>query len=101
MATFKVDKEQTKNSISILKTLLSSCEEAYNKEIPVSSFGKGDTHNELVDLCKNIKESCRCLGEVINNTILFLGGASDMFDTADKSSATNISVFGEGGGGSR
>ena len=71
MSTFKVDKEQVDNSVETLRKLLEECEEAYTKEIPESTVDKGHTHNELSDLCNNIKTTCYYLGELINNTIIF------------------------------
>lgn len=90
MSTFKVDKEQVDNSVETLRKLLEECEEAYTKEIPESTVDKGQTHNELSDLCNNIKTTCYYLGELINNTILFLGKSSEMFEMSDKESAAAI-----------
>lgn len=90
MSTFKVDKEQVDNSVETLRKLLEECEEAYTKEIPESTVDKGQTHNELSDLCNNIKTTCYYLGELINNTILFLGKSSEMFEISDKESAAAI-----------
>lgn len=90
MSTFKVDKEQVDNSVETLRKLLEECEEAYTKEIPESTVDKGHTHNELSDLCNNIKTTCYYLGELINNTILFLGKSSKMFEISDKESAAAI-----------
>lgn len=90
MGTFKVDNEKVNDSVKTLNKLLDECEELYNKEIPESDIDKGLTHNELYNLCQNIRKTCQCLGELINNTILFLGKSSEMFDTSDKESASAI-----------
>lgn len=90
MNTFKVDNEQVNNSVETLRKLLEECEEAYQKEIPESAIDKGQTHNELDELCQNMKTTCYCLGELINNTLLFLGQSSEMFEMSDKESAAAI-----------
>lgn len=90
MSTFKVDNEQVKKSVETLKKLLDECEELYNKEIPESTVDKGQSHNELLVLCENVKITCQYLGELINNTILFLGDSSEMFETSDKEGAKAI-----------
>ena len=90
MSTFKVDNEQVNNSVETLRTLLDECKEAYEKKIPESTVDKGQTHNELQDLCTNLKSTCYCLGELINNSILFLGQSSEMFEVSDKDSAAAI-----------
>lgn len=90
MSTFKVDNEQVKKSVETLKKLLDECEELYNKEIPESTVDKGKSHNELLELCENVKITCQYLGELINNTILFLGDSSEMFETSDKEDAKAI-----------
>lgn len=87
---FKVDTEVVKESVATLRQLLEECEEMYVKEIPDSSVDKGLTHNELHELCQNINTTCQYLGELINNSIGFLGESSDMFDTSDKESATAV-----------
>lgn len=87
---FKIDTEVVKDSVATLRQLLEECEEMYAKEIPDSSVDKGLTHNELHELCQNIKTTCRYLGELINNSIRFLGESSDMFDTSDKESAATV-----------
>lgn len=87
---FKVDTEVVRDSVGVLRQLLEECEEIYRKEIPDSSVDKGLTHVELQEVCQNIKITCQYLGELINNSIRFLGEASDMFDTSDKESATKI-----------
>ena len=87
---FKIDTEVVKDSVATLRQLLEECEELYGKEIPDSSVDRGLTHNELHELCQNIKMTCQYLGELINNSIRFLGESSDMFDTSDKESATAV-----------
>lgn len=87
---FKIDTEVVKDSVATLRQLLEECEELYVKEIPDSSVDKGLTHAELHELCQNIKTTCQYLGELINNSIHFLGESSDMFDTSDKESAATV-----------
>ncbi len=91
MSTFKIDTEKVNDSVETLRKLLDECEEIYNKKIPESEVDKGSTHNELYDLCQEIKTTCQYLGELINNSILFLGKSSEMFDTSDRESADAIS----------
>ena len=91
MSKFKVDSEQINSSIKKLKELLNECEEAYLKKIPESTIDKGATHNELEILCNTVRASCHAIGELINNTILFLGGTSEMFEKSDEISANAIS----------
>lgn len=91
MSTFKIDNEQINSSVETLRTLLEECKEAYNKKIPESTQDKGQTHDELSELCNNLKTTCFYLGELINNSILFLGKTSDMFEKSDKDSAAAIS----------
>ncbi len=93
MSGFKSDTEKVKDSVETLRKLLDECEEMYNREIPESEVDKGSTHNELYDLCQNIKTTCQYLGELISNSILFLGESSEMFDTSDKESAAAISML--------
>ncbi len=88
MSEFKVDSEIIKESIETLKKLLDKCEEAYDKEIPRTDVDKGLVHSELDSLCESMKITCQYLGELINNTIAFLNGSSEMFDTSDQESAT-------------
>ncbi len=91
MSEFKVDSEKVKESIEMLRTLLDKCEEAYNKEIPRSDIDKGFSHDEMDKLCEKMKTTCQYFGELINNTIVFLNGSSEMFDTSDSNSADAIS----------
>lgn len=88
MSTFKVDSEKVDKSIADLKGLLEECKEAYSVKIPESTVDRGLTHDELNKLCQNIKKTYQSMGDLINNTILFLGGANEMFDVSDKESAT-------------
>ena len=90
MSSFKIDSEKVNEAVEKLRKLLEQCEELYNKEIPESTVDKGNTHETLHNLCQNIRISCQDLGELINNTILFLGKSSEMFDTSDKESANAI-----------
>lgn len=90
MSTFKVDSEQVRESIKVLKDLLKECEEAYDEKIPTSTQDRGKAHYEIQELCNNLRLTCYHVGELINNTILFLGGTSEMFDKADKGSASAI-----------
>ena len=90
---FKVDTEVVRDSVGVLRQLLEECEEIYRKEIPDSSVDKGLTHVELQEVCQNIKITCQYLGELINNSIRFLGEASDMFDTSDKESAASVKFY--------
>lgn len=90
MSTFKVDNDQVNHSVEILRKLLEECEEAYQKKIPESAIDRGQTHNELDELCQNMKTTCYYLGELINNTILFLGQSSEMFEISDKEAAAAI-----------
>lgn len=101
MSTFKVDNEQINSSVETLRKLLEECEEAYTQEIPESMVDKGKTHDELTELCANMKTTCYYLGELINNTIRFLGQSSEMFEMSDKESAsaiTDTTVYAGGGG---
>lgn len=91
MSTFKVDNEEVKKSIESLKKLLDKCETAYGKSIPVSNHAKGKTYVEMVELCNNIKDYCYSMGLLVNSTILFLGGVSEMFEKSDQESASAIS----------
>lgn len=93
MNTFKVDNEKVKESVEVLKKILSECEELYHQDIPESDIDKGLSHNELYELCQKIKLTCQYFGELINNTILFLGESSEMFDLSDKYSASKISSY--------
>lgn len=90
MSTFKVDNEQVASAIETLKTLLAECEEAYNKEIPTSSVDKGKSHETMVVVCDYIKATCYNFGQLISNSIEFLGQSSEMFEQSDKQSATYI-----------
>lgn len=90
MSKFKVDNEQVNAAVETLRNLLEKCEEAYEVKIPVSDVDKGQTHDELTSVCENIKSTCYDFGQLIHNTILFLGEASDMFEKSDKDSAAAI-----------
>lgn len=90
MSKFKVDNEQVNAAVDTLRNLLEKCEEAYEVKIPVSDVDKGQTHDELISVCENIKSTCYDFGQLIHNTILFLGEASDMFEKSDKDSAAAI-----------
>lgn len=90
MSKFKVDKEQIDTTVETLKTLLKECEEIYEKEVPVSDVDKGQTHEELITVCENIRTTCYYFGQLINNTIEFLGKSSEMFATSEMNSANAI-----------
>lgn len=90
MAKFKVDNEQIDATVETLKTLLKECEEIYEKEVPVSEVDKGQTHEELVTVCENIRTTCYYFGQLIHNTIEFLGRSSEMFATSEMNSADAI-----------
>lgn len=92
MSGLKTDTQQVKETVETLRELLSECEGLYNEKIPESAVDKGSTHDELQELCQSVKTTCAYLGELINNTILFLGKASDMFDTSDTESAAAITA---------
>ena len=92
MSKFKVDSEQIDATVETLKTLLTKCEELYDKEIPVSDVDKGQTHEELISVCDNIRTTCYYFGQLIHNTIEFLGKSSEMFEESDKNSATAIAA---------
>lgn len=92
MSTFKVDSNQVKESVDTLRKILDECKQLYNQSIPESDVDKGKTHNELYNLCQKFKTTCQYFGELVNNSILFLGQSSEMFDTSDRNSAAAISV---------
>lgn len=87
MSSIKVDSEKINDSVKTLKMLLDECEKLYNKKFPESGSDKGLTHDELYNLYENIKTTCQYFGELINNTILFLGQSSEMFDASDREAA--------------
>ena len=103
MSKFKVDNEQIDATVETLKTLLTKCEELYEKEVPVSDVDKGQTHEELISVCDNIRTTCYYFGQLVHNTIEFLGKTSEMFKQSDSTSADAItdssSGNGSGGGG--
>ena len=90
MSKFKVDNEQIDATVETLKTLLTKCEELYDKEVPFSDVDKGQTHEELISVCDNIRTTCYYFGQLISNTIEFLGKSSEMFKQSDKNSANAI-----------
>lgn len=90
MSKFKVDNEQIDATVETLKTLLTKCEELYEKEVPVSDVDKGQTHEELISVCDNIRTTCYYFGQLIHNTIEFLGKSSEMFAKSDTNSANAI-----------
>ena len=100
MSKFKVDNEQIDATVETLKTLLTKCEELYDKEVPVSDVDKGQTHEELISVCENIRTTCFYFGQLIHNTIEFLGKSSEMFEQSEMNSASAIeSGDGANGGG--
>lgn len=90
MSKFKVDNEQVNATVETLKKLLKECEDLYDKDIPTSDVDKGKTHEELVTVCDNIRTTCYYFGQLIHNTIEFLGKSSEMFEMSDKTSADAI-----------
>ena len=90
MSKFKVDNEQIDATVETLKTLLTKCEELYEKEVPVSDVDKGQTHEELISVCENIRTTCFYFGQLVNNTIEFLGKSSEMFAQSEMNSASAI-----------
>ena len=90
MSKFKVDSEQIDATVETLKTLLTKCEELYEKEVPVSDVDKGQTHEELISVCDNIRTTCYYFGQLIHNTIEFLGKSSEMFAQSEMNSANAI-----------
>lgn len=92
MSKFKIDNEQIDSTVDTLKTLLTKCKELYEKEVPVSEVDKGQTHEELISVCENIKTTCFYFGQLIHNTIEFLGDSSEMFAQSEKKSADAIST---------
>lgn len=95
MSKFKEDNEQIDATVETMKTLLTQCEELYEKIVPVSDIDKGQTHNELVSVCENIRITCFYFGQLIHNTIEFLGKTSEMFAQSEMNSVSAI----EGGAG--
>lgn len=95
MSKFKVDNEQIDATVETLKTLLTKCEELYEKKVPVSHVDKGQTHEELISVCENIRTTCFYFGQLIHNTIEFLGKSSEMFVQSEMHSVGAI----EGGSG--
>lgn len=100
MSKFKVDNEQIDATAETLKTLLKECEDLYDKKIPESDVDKGQTHDELVTVCDNIRTTCYYFGQLIHNTIEFLGKSSEMFKQSDKNSADTIKSDASGSGDS-
>lgn len=98
MSKFKVDNEQINAAVETLKKLLKECEDAYNVEIPASDVDKGETHDELIIVCDNIRHTCYCYGQLIHNTIGFLGKSSEMFEQSDRNSANAIKDGTDSGG---
>lgn len=90
MSKFKVDNEQIETTVDTLKKLLTKCEELYEKEVPVSDVDKGQTHEELISVCENIRTTCFYFGQLIHNTIEFLGKSSEMFAQSEMNSAAAI-----------
>ena len=80
---FEIDYSQIEESVTKLRKLLEACNIEYNIGIPTSAVDKGQTHLELNLLCENMKSASFELGELINNTILFLGQSSEMFKESD------------------
>lgn len=100
MSKFKVDSEQIETTVETLKKLLGECEEIYDKKVPVSDVDKGQTHEELITVCDNIRTTCYYFGQLIHNTIEFLGKSSEMFKQSDTTSADAITDATTGGGSS-
>ncbi|MBR4057309.1 MAG: hypothetical protein IKK00_04140 [Oscillospiraceae bacterium] len=99
MSKFKVDNEQIDATVETLKALLKNCEELYEKEVPVSDVDKGQTHEELITVCENIRTTCFYFGQLIHNTIEFLGKSSEMFTQSEMNSANAIKEGGAGANG--
>ncbi len=88
--SFKIDTEKVSDSVKELRALLSKCKEIYDTAIPESTYDKGLSHNSLLRICNNIKETSLRLGELISKSIEFLGETSEMFDTAEENSSVAI-----------
>ena len=99
MSKFKEDNEQIDATVETLKTLLTKCEELYEKEVPVSDVDKGQTHEELISVCDNVRTTCYYFGQLVHNTIKFLGKSSEMFAMSDTNSANAIKDSSSGSGG--
>lgn len=90
MSKFIIDSEQIDATIEILKPLITKCEELYEKEVPVSDVDKGETHVELESICENIRTTCYYFGQLIHNSMEFLGKSSTMFKQSEINSSNAI-----------
>ena len=99
MSKFKIDNEQIDATVKTMKTLLTKCEELYEKKVPVSDVDKGQTHEELISVCENIRTTSFYFGQLVHNTIEFLGKSSEMFTQSEMNSAKAIKEGGDDANG--
>lgn len=90
MGSFKVDNEQIDAVVDIMKELITKCEDIYKKKIPTSGSAKGQTCEELISVCDNIRITSCYFGQLIHNTIEFLGQSSELFEQSEMSSARAV-----------
>ncbi len=87
MGKYIVDTDVVDQAVKELKSLQEECLEYYNIAMPESSYDMGNTHNEIIELYENLRNTWSKFDELISKSIEFLGKDSETVITADKEAA--------------
>ena len=85
-----VNIDEIDTGVKKLKILKDRCEIAKKKKFPSSSHDKGELHNELDALHKNVISSWKTLENLIDKSIQFLSGMSKNITQNEKISSKAV-----------
>lgn len=89
---YVVDTAVIETAIVDLRKLKTDCQNSATKKLPKAGSDKGKTHNEIVNMHKQMINSFNQMELLIDKTITFLNGEIENVETNDKNAANKIAV---------